>query len=156
MRREFLILSLSLAACHNTHKPVVNSARHLALVSRPGNAIYVDRADNRMVMQTDSAVQKNFCSFLIGLTDSSAGKNNQGSTERERYIQYELQKDWKALANGDTLQAVFFQEKPGLDQQVKEGVMVFETPGGIQPDTLIYRDSYGNWGTQILSLKENK
>jgi hypothetical protein len=52
--------------------------------------------------------------------------------------------------------AVFFQEKPGLSEMVKEGVMVFETPSGKMPDTLIYRDSFGPWGTQILSLTANK
>lgn len=156
------IIGLLLAACHNRSAPTVTPEKHLVLLTRPGNALYVDRVDNRMVMQPDSATQKNFCSFRIGISDSSSGTagtlvaDRRNLIEKERYFQYTMQNDWKALAGGDTLLAVFFQEKPGLSSLVKEGVIVFETPSGRKPDTLIYRDSFGAWGTQILSLTENK
>ena len=150
--RSAMLFCLLLAACHNHTAPSVAPEKHLALVSRPGAALYVDRVDNRVVLQQDKASQNRFCSFRIGLTDSSTAIDRRGTVEKERYFQYGMQGDWKALTGGDSLSAVFFQEKPGLNDQVKEGVLVFETPGGRPPDTLVYRDSFGPWGTQIIVL----
>ncbi len=159
---RYVIIGLLLAACHNRNAPAAAPERHLVLRTRPGNALYVDRVDNRVVMQTDSVAQKNFCSFRIGVADSSwttaatSVSGRRSVIEKERYFQYTMQNDWKALAGGDTLLAVFFQEKPAPGSLAKEGVIVFETPSGKKPDTLIYRDSFGTWGTQIMSLTENK
>jgi hypothetical protein len=137
-----------LAACHNRTVPATPAEKHLFVVSRPGAALYLDPVDSRVVMQKGS--EGHFCSFRVGWTDSSAGTTP--SREKERYFQYTAQYDWKALSGGDSLPAVLFQEKPGLNSLVKEGVVVFETPDGRQPDTLVYRDSYGSWGTQIFVL----
>lgn len=115
--------------------------------------LYVDRADNRMVMQAGPGLAANFSSFRIGWTDSLTADGP--GREREKYFQYQMQQDWRALVNGDTLYPAFFQEKPGLNQQLKEGVIVFESAQGVQPDTLVYRDSFGNWGTQIFVLNRN-
>lgn len=139
----------ALTACHSHVPSATPPEKHLVLIHRPGAAIYIDRVDNRVVMQNSDATGNKFCSFRIGLADSM---NTKPSLEKERYFQYTMQGDWKALAGGDTLLAVFFQEKPSLNAMVKEGVMVFETPEGRQPDTLIYRDSYGAWGTQLFVL----
>lgn len=157
----FALTGLLLVACQNRSTPT-RPRKHLAQLNRPGSALYVDRVDNGMVMETDSATQKSFSCFLIGISDSTAGiagtsvGERQRLVEKERYFQYTIQNDWKALAGGDTLLAVFFQEKPASGSLVKEGVIVFETPPGKKPNTLIYRDSFGTWGTQILSLTEKK
>ena len=150
--RSAMLFCLLLAACHNKKAQLPPSERHQALLTRPGAALYVDRVDNRVVLQQDKASQNRFCSFRIGLTDSSTAIDRRGAVEKERYFQYGMQSDWKALTGGDSLSAVFFQEKPGLNGQVKEGVLVFETPDGRQPDTLVYRDSFGPWRTQIFVL----
>ncbi len=139
----------ALTACNSHVPPATPPEKHLVLIHRPGAAIYIDRVDNRVVLQNSDATNNKFCSFRIGLADSLDTKQ---SLEKEKYFQYTMQGDWKALAGGDTLRAVFFQEKPGLNAMVKEGVMVFETPDGRTPDTLIYRDSYGSWGTQLFVL----
>ncbi|HEY6902424.1 MAG TPA: hypothetical protein VI233_17325 [Puia sp.] len=142
-----------LLACHTRTAPATRVETHLAQVSRSGTALFVDRVDNRMVMQTDST--NSFCSFQIGWTDSAVSFQQAQAAEKERYFQYRIQQDWKALAHGDTLYPVFFQEKPGLGQERKEGVLVFALKDGTQPDTLIYRDSYGNWGTQYFIVNRN-
>ena len=150
--RPCAVICLLLAACHNKSAPAAVPEKHLALLTRPGTSLYVDRVDNRVLMQADPATKNHFYSFRIGWTDSAAGIDKRQSLEKERYFQYTMQYDWRALSGGDTLSAVFFQEKPGLSDQLKEGVMVFETPSGRQPDALIYRDSFGAWGTQLFVL----
>ncbi len=144
---------LLLLSCHSRQPSIYPAEKHQAAVKRPGTMLYVDRADNRMVMQATPGSANDFSSFRIGWTDSltALGANR----EKERYFQYRMQQDWRALVNGDTLYPVFFQEKPGLNQQLKEGVIVFENAQGVQPDTLVYRDSFGNWGTQIFVLNRN-
>jgi hypothetical protein len=151
-----VVFCLLLAACHNRNTPAAVPERHLASAARPGAGLYIDRVDIRVVMQTDSSTPNNFCSFRIGWADSTTGTDKVKALEKERYFQYAIQNDWKALAGGDTLKAVFFQEKPALGGLLKEGVMVFEMNQGQQPDTLIYRDSFGAWGTQIFVLNRNK
>ena len=144
---------LLLLSCHLRQHPFNPAEKHQAAVKRPGAMLYVDRADNRMVMQATPGLAGNFSSFRIGWADSlTAAEPNR---QKERYFQYQMQQDWRALVNGDTLYPVFFQEKPGLNQQLKEGVIVFENAQGVQPDTLVYRDSFGNWGTQIFVLNRN-
>ena len=143
---------LLLAACHNRTAPAAAPEKHLVLLTRPGAALFVDKVDNRVVLQQARSSQNSFCSFRIGWTDSATAAGKLQSTEKERYFQYTVQQDWKALAGGDTLLPVFFLEKPSLSEQLKEGVIVFETPEGRQPDTLIYRDSFGPWGTQVFVL----
>ena len=148
----FTACFILLVACHSRTAPAATAEKHLILLTRPGAALFVDRVDNRVVMQKDNTSQNRFCSFRIGWADSAAGIDKSKAVEKERYFQYKVQQDWKALAGGDTLLPVFFQERPGLSEQLKEGVIVFETPEGRQPDTLIYRDSFGAWGTQLFVL----
>jgi hypothetical protein len=147
MRMLCAFVLLVFIACHSRTAPARRTEAHLVLRSRPGAALYLDRADPGSVMEagTDAG---HFACFRIGWVDSAATTE----VEKLRYFQYRVQNDWRALAAGDTLLPVFFQERPGLDQRVHEGVMVFETPAGRQPDTLVYRDSYGSWGKQMIVL----
>jgi hypothetical protein len=149
-----VLFYLLLIACHNKKEQSPPSERHQALLTRPGAALYADRVDNRVVLQQDKASQGRFCCFRIGWADSTVSADRTKDVDKERYFQYNVQKDWRALAGGDTLLPVFFQERPGLSDRLKEGVMVFETPTGRQPDTLIYRDSFGAWGTQLLVIRK--
>jgi hypothetical protein len=143
-----------LPACHNRTPPATPPEKHQAMLIRPGAALYVDRVDNRVMLQQDKASQDRFCCFRIGWADSTVSADRTKDVDKGRYFQYNVQKDWKALAGGDTLLPVFFQERPGLSDRLKEGVLVFETPTGRQPDTLIYRDSFGAWGTQLLVIRK--
>jgi len=149
-----LFFGTLLAACHTRPIAGAGSEKHLSQAKRPGTAIFVDKVDNTTVMQQEADSGKRFYSYSIVWTDSLASINPD--RQKEKYFQYDMQKDWRALANGDTLYPAFFQEKPGFDRQRKEGVIVFENARGIEPDSLLYRDSYGDWGTQIFVLKRNQ
>jgi hypothetical protein len=142
---------LLLPGCRAPHSDSRPPKQHLAMHRHEGATIYVDRVDNRVVLDEKRTVADingkitgadGFRSFLIGRQDSAvAGDNKTGRTEEE-YFQYTMQNEWVALTGGDTLRPVFFQEKTGLDKNIKEGVMVFELPGTASIDTLIYRDSF--------------
>jgi len=127
--------------------------KHLAMVHQRGSTLYVDRLDNRVVLQSaDTSGSTHFCSFLIGWKDSVLSADAARRLETEKYFQYSMQQDWSAVVDGDTLRPVFFQEKAGLNAQLKEAAMVFEIPKGHRADTLVYRDTYSAWGTQIFVL----
>jgi hypothetical protein len=132
----------------------VAAETHLSMVRQPGAMLWVDRLDSRVVLQkADTTGNTTFCSFLVGWRDSlPVAADGQKRQDRERYFQYGMQQDWTALMDGDSLRPVFLQERPVLDQQLKEGAMVFEIPHGRRVDTLVYRDSFGAWGTQIFVL----
>ena len=149
-------ICLLLTACGNPQSTVAVK-QHLAAVSRPGEILYVDHLDNRVVLKEEAAAGSTtvFCSFLVGWQDSTLQTDKKKSLAREKYFQYDMQKDWTALVKGDSLHPVFFQEKSGLNSQLKEGALVFEVPAGEQPDTLIYKDSFGGWDQQVLVLAKH-
>lgn len=149
-----LLVSVVAMACHSAAASVVQVVHHEAMVSRAGESIYVDRVSNRSVMRADSDTGSRtiFCSFLVGWQDSAADMDKDRQRGREKYFQYSMQEDWVALVDGDSLSPVFFQERPGLNQQLKEGVMVFELPLGAETDTLVYKHGYGSWGTRLFVL----
>jgi hypothetical protein len=97
-----------------------------------------------------------FCSFLVGIRDSVAAAvaDADKRREREKYLQYGMQEDWRAIVGGDSLKPVFMQEKPNLGGDLREDALVFEIPRGVRADTLVYRDTYGDWGTQVFVLNE--
>lgn len=140
--------------CHTPSLPEEKPEHHLAMVVQRGEVLYVDRVDSRMVMTVHpgSGDPKDFHSFLIGWRDSLPGTDKKKIGQMTKYFQYDMQRDWVALVKGDSVYPVFFQEKPELDGRVKEGILVFELPAGLQPDTLVYKDSFGSWGTQLLAL----
>lgn len=146
-----MAIFLWLAACRS--QPAIPERRHLAAISHAGTALYIDQLDNRSIMKENPAPQDSktiFCSFLVGWMDSTISTDQKAKLAREKYFQYDMQKDWVALVKGDSLYPVFFQEKPGLNSQLKEGALVFEIPAGTRPDTLIYKDSFGAWGTRLF------
>lgn len=151
-----VIMDLLLTGCHSRPAPV-KEPQHLAMVQRQGSSIFVDRIDNSMVMLEDnhSPGRKNFYSFLVGWRDTVLGNDPAEAGKREKYFQYDMQKDWCGLVKGDSVRPVFSQEKPGIDKDLKQVVLVFETPADIGPDTLIYRDTYGSGGTAIFVLNRN-
>ena len=153
MKMKLLIWGALLCMACKGRQRAVAAVIHLVSAHQPGALLYLDRMDNRAVMQAvDTAGKTNFCSFLVGWRDSLPATDAKKRQDRERYFQYSMQQDWVAMVDGDSLRPVFFQQKPGLDPQLDEGAMVFEIPRGRQVDTLVYRDSFGAWGTQIFVL----
>jgi hypothetical protein len=152
----FSVLLLS-AACQQRHVASLAAMepKHLISVQKPKEQLYLDRLDNRAVLaKADTAGPTTFCSFLVGLRDSLFLTDGKRLQERVKYLQYDMQRDWTVLVGGDSLKPVFFQEKPHLDGLLREGALVFEIPRGRRADTLIYRDTYGDWGTQLFILNQ--
>ncbi len=143
-----------LASCHTDLPHQEPSPVHLARIGRSDDLLYIDRISNRAIMKegTDTGTKTAFYSFLVGWQDSTAKADKKGGNEKEKYFQYDMQKDWAALVNGDSLHPVFFQERPGLSDILKEAVMVFELPRGTTTDTIVYKDSFGAWGGRLFVL----
>jgi hypothetical protein len=139
-------------------KPV---ERHAAEINNKGiGMIYADKIPCNAVMQEtrDTGSHTVFHCYRIGFIDSLFVAKATGKKDLDagKYYQYGMEKDWVALVNGDSLTPVFFQPKERFEEQRHEAVIVFETPGDKEPDTLIYKDSYGAWSTQQLILNSNK
>jgi hypothetical protein len=148
-------LMLAMTACRPRPMAALAEPRHLILIHQPKQDLYLDRLDNRAVLQhADTTGQTTFCSFLVGWRDSLKVTDAKRVMEKEKYIQYSMQRDWSAIIAGDTLRPVFLQEKPYLDGELREMALVFEIPGNYHADTLVYRDTYGTWGTQVFVLTE--
>ena len=159
MRTFFIVIFCGVVAgaCRHKVAPGEVEVRHLVSVSKPKEVLYLDRLDNRAILQKeDNSGVTRFSSFLVGITDSLVVSDADKRREREKYIQYGMQQDWVAVVGGDSLKPVFMQEKPNLDDKVRESALVFEIPGGAQADTLVYRDTYGDWGTQVFVLNAIK
>lgn len=159
MRKLLTIGSLLVILVACRRRPVASLAavepKHLIAVKKPKEVLYLDRLDNRVVLaKADTAGPTTFCSFLVGWRDSLFLTDAKRMQEREKYLQYDMQRDWTVMMGGDSLKPVFYQEKTHLDGLVREGALVFEIPRGRQVDTLIYRDTYGDWGTQLFVLNE--
>jgi hypothetical protein len=152
-----MILVLTVAACG--HRPVMApvESKHLIVIHRLGQDLYLDRLDNHAVLQqADTAGPTTFCTFLVGWRDSLQLTDAKRIQEKEKYIQYSMQQDWTAVVAGDSVKPVFLQEKPYLEGKVREMALVFEIPRNYRTDTLVYRDTYGTWGTQVFVLNEKQ
>jgi hypothetical protein len=138
-----------LQACHESEartKPVI---RHLAERHINGSTIYIDKADSRQVMRTDSAGA--FTAYRIGFTDSLP-RDEKYQMQRVVYYQFKMANDWKAVIGSDSISPVFYQPITGLNKMITEGILVFEFPAGRQPDALVYDDSFGDWQRQLIAL----
>jgi hypothetical protein len=150
-----LCLVLACTACHHREQTQVIPVSHLLSISQGGATLYIDRLDNRAVLaHADTTGPTTFCSFLVGWQDSLAVTDAKRTKDWEKYLQYTMPQDWTALVAGDSVKPVFFQEKPHLSGQGREGALVFEISRSHRADTLIYRDHFGQWGTQIFVLNE--
>ncbi|HLP39533.1 hypothetical protein [Lacibacter sp.] len=129
--------------------------QHDVQIHYPGiGMIYIDKGDCTKLLRSDSVSATTFVCYRIGVLDSVQTKNGNASYEEEKsvYYQYNMEHDWKALYQGDSLSPVFFHVTNRKQKNRFEGVLVFETPTGKNPDTLIYNDTYGVWGKQLIVL----
>ena len=145
--------ALVFGACRQRHTAAAAEPKHLISLNKPKEVLYLDRLDNRVVMaREDTSGSTRFCTFLVGMRDSLKITDGDRKREREKYIQYGMQQDWTAIVGGDSVKPVFMQEKPNLGGDLRESALVFEIPRGSRADTLVYRDTYGDWGTQVFVL----
>jgi hypothetical protein len=133
---------------------------HQAQVRNKGTGmIYVDEIPcNTMMRENTSNGKYCFRCYTVGFVDSLLLANATGkkNTETGKYFQYDMQYDWTALVNGDSVKPIFFHLKQGFKEYRHEGVLVFETSRNKKPDLLLYNDSYGSWGAQQFSISSIK
>jgi len=155
MRLPFLFnCVLLLIACQSAVPAARDDRRHLAEKRYPGvGAIYLDTIANHVLLQSshDGREKSKFVSFRIGLRDSTS--NAEAVRKANVYYQYQMQNDWFAIVQADSLRPVFAQSTPQLNRNFIEQVMVFELPKDSNIDTLVYKDSFGPWGVQTFILK---
>jgi hypothetical protein len=133
---------------------------HQVTIHKSGSGtMYVDKIPCNAVMQNgDTGSGTTFHCYLVGFIDSLSMAKVAGKKEieAERYYQLNVQRDWTALQQGDSLQPVFYQPKQRLESHRHEGVLVFETASDDAPATLVYKDSYSMWGVQQVIVNSNK
>jgi hypothetical protein len=151
---RFMILSiLGIFGCAGSVPDGDTSSVHMAEIRSGESSLYVDPADNRLVMNIseERAGSSGFYSYRVGFRDRSLPAPEH-EHERRKYFDYDMQRDWRLVAGGDSIAPVFFQPVPGLDKLTREGVLVFEIPTGIVPEALVYHDTFGDWGKQLIVL----
>jgi hypothetical protein len=145
----------------NSKGQSVPQEMHQAQIQKEGaGMIYVDKISCSSVMRNEDSVGSNtsFRCFRVGFIDSLtiAKATDKKSLDAGKYYQYDMQKDWVALVNGDSLRPVFYQPRQRMENHRYEGILVFEVPRDKEPDTLVYADSYSSWGTQVIIINGNK
>lgn len=135
--------------------------KHEAQVQSTGaGMIYADKiACDAVMRNTDSNRTGVFHCYLVGFIDSLgiAKAQDKKTLETGKYYQFDVQNDWVAMIQGDSVMPVFYQPKQRLESHRNEGVLVFETKDGKGPDTLIYKGSSTNgWEPQQLIINSIK
>lgn len=152
------VLLLILAASCKEANPA--RKKHELEIFRPGSFFYLDQVKNKQVMQIkDAEEDKLYASYLVGFYDSTWAPDPQQpkkTEERQVYYQFNMSNHWRAIVNGDSLLPVFYQPVPNADNKVNAGVIVFQLPEGIRPDTLVYKSAADGWENMIVSLKQHK
>jgi hypothetical protein len=153
----YLVVVISFFSCMQEKKKNMTSSEsnhYLEIRERGVGMISLDKVPNTMVMKKSEYGNSAFFSYQVSFLDSSLITDPKKQLDINKYYLYDMYKDWVALVNGDSVRPVFFQ--PGIKKtsQVNDGVIVFEMPRGIEPDTLLYLDSYGAWGTHQLFLNK--
>jgi len=153
---SFLVIVLFSCQSAEKKSTVQPESKHYVEIRQRGlGMISLDKVPNEMVIQksTDSS-NNNFFSYAVSFQDSSLITDPKRQLEMGKYYQYDMHKDWVALVNGDSVRPVFYQPKVKKTIQVNEGIIVFEIPSGIEPDTLFFSDSYGAWGKHQIFLNK--
>jgi hypothetical protein len=153
-----LLVVTGMSACHPSTAGTRKENRHMAEVKYgDGSRLYVDKASNQALIKTvgnDTAYT--FCCYRVGMADSTRYDKKQEEAWN-KYFDYDMQYEWIALHQGDSLAAVFFQPALSRDKNAREGILVFEVPKGVSPDSLVYKKSYGNHkANQLIVLNSPK
>ena len=148
--------ALLLLACRVNQQKTGAITKHQAEVKNTGGGrLYADRISNGAFMKTmDTDKQSTeFVSYKIGFEDSALILNREARQKKGKYIQYDMENDWKALINGDSLSPVFMQPLVKKNVEMDESILVFEVPVNQEPDTLIYSDSFNGYELRKIVLK---
>jgi hypothetical protein len=148
------IAVIAMTGCKQKKNDREMNERHWAEVKMQGvGMIYVDEVSCSSVLsEVDSSKgETGFHCYRVGFVDSLPAKaKDKKDLERGKYYQYDIYRDWVALINGDSVRPVFYQPMIKREINKEEGVLVFEIIKNKKPDTLVYNDSYGPWGRQVI------
>jgi hypothetical protein len=151
-----ILVAVIFSACKSSGEKITaeNHASHYVEIRQRGvGMIGLDKVPNETVMELPKDTGNvNFFSYSVSFQDSTLVTDAQKKLEMGKYYQYDMQNDWVAMVNGDSVRPVFYQPKVKKSVQLNEGIIVFEIPSGIEPDTLIFADSYGYWGKHQVFL----
>lgn len=163
MKKNILILMVVIGqawtgGCNNAASAVAPRVRHHAEIEKYGSILFVDRVESKQVIKELVNGKESggaFATYKIGISNPFSTDSKRRS-EWSIYFEYNMQKDWVAMLEGDSLSAVFFHPVIGLNGNTKEAILVFELPTNAkEPDTLVYNDSFGSWQKQIIPLNQN-
>lgn len=153
---NIILVVIIITGC-NRNEQKLNTASlqiHWAEIRNKGiGMIYIDKVDCNTALEKADTIGNltRFHCYKIGFIDSMPAQPiDKKQIEIEKYFQYEMYKDWIALVEGDSIQSVFYQSAIKKEKQKEEGVLVFEIDKNKQVDTLVYTDSYGSWGIQVI------
>ncbi len=149
------VLESCYAKSHSVTKPVQHE---IEIKGAPGSSIVVDKVPNGRIIQEQATgdARTKFVSYQVEFTDSAALAgifDEKLKQARSIYFQYKIDRDWNLLRNGDSIKPVFFQILTKKSREKDGMVFVFEIPSTFEPDTLVYHDSFGDWGMQKLVFK---
>ena len=153
----YIAVVMSFISCQDKIQkavPAPEAKHYLEIRERGVGMITLDKVPNKMVMQDNGDNNGSFFSYKVGFLDSTLITDKKKLMDIGKYFQYDMYKDWVVLVNGDSIRPVFFQPEIKKIAQLNEGVIVFEIPSRIEPDTLLYMDSYGAWGAHQLFLNK--
>jgi hypothetical protein len=152
-----LSASIVVAGCGSSASGIPREQHQAAVHSVGAGMIYVDKIDCQRVMRAKDGEAVVFHCFQIGFIDSLviARARDKADEDAGKYFQYDMQYDWMAIVDGDTLRPVYFETKLRRENHRNECVLVFEH-GGEAPDTLLYNDSFSSWGTQQFIISSSK
>lgn len=129
---------------------------HWAEVKNPAlGLLYVDKAEPKQVMQAIDSASTQFVAYKVGWRDEILSTDNKYKEQKGKYLQYDMPRDWALKVQLDSFTPVFSQPVIKTVLQKDETILVFEIPMGVTPDTLIYHDSFGGWGTQKIILNSH-
>jgi len=150
----FNLALIILAGCNNKTEVKVSEQHWAQVNNNRGGMIYIDTISCHNVMRNDpNSSLSNYTCLLVGFIDSAAllPATDGRDIEQGKYFQFDMQKDWVGISGTDSMQPVFFHPKVTLERHRKEGILVFEHERNQRLESLVYKDSYGNWGTQKLT-----
>jgi hypothetical protein len=147
---------ITFIACDHKKSGINKNVKHLILLpySSSGN-LYVDSVPNKSVLKeqvNDNGIYK-FCSFKVGFTDSTIYEKKE-QLLLNKYFDYEMQKDWVAVVNGDSITPVLLQPMVKKNSFTREFLLVFEINKHNKIDSLAYKNNFKQ-GT-ILQIALNK
>lgn len=147
---------ITFIGCDHKKHGVKKNVKHLVLLpySTVGQ-LYIDSVPNKLVLKeqlNDTGIYK-FCCFRIGFTDSTVYEKKE-QVLLNKYFDYEMQKDWVAVVNGDSIIPVLLQPIVKKDAFTREFLLVFEINKPNRIDSLAYKNNFKQ-GT-ILQIELNR